>query len=309
MKRKKNDGGTAAVKSSMTIAKRGKYIFCYCMLFFAFCDIAKYLIINFDSIVVAFTIRDISGNEVLSANNWTLLFQDLGDRESTIWIALINTLKYFVLGVVKTFLAYIISYFLFKKLWGYKFFRVVFFLPSMISPVILIVIFKDLIKVNGPLWIALHSAFGYELPNFLADFSTATNVILFYTFWSGFGASLLIFVGAMNRIPQSVFEAGILDGCDSWKEFFYIVLPMGWETLSTMVMLSVVAIFMSTGPILYFTGGDYNTNTLAYWIFNQVRGGSYNYPSAVGIFFTLLAIPIVVLINRLMNRGNKNVEY
>ena len=224
-------------------------------------------------------------------------------------MALENTMKYFLLGLIKVPLAFVISYFLYKKIRGYKFFRTVFFMPSMVAPVIFVLIFKDIIKVGGPLYIILYRVFGYEMPNLLSNFDTATNTILFYTLWSGFGANLLIFVGAMNRIDNEILDAARIDGCGSFREFGSIIVPMCWETLTTMIMLCTINIFMSSGPILYFTGGDYGTNTLSYWIFDQVRDGTYYYPSAVGLFFTLIAIPIVLFLNWLMKKGGSRIEY
>ena len=68
-------------------------------------------------------------------------------------------------------------------------------------------------------------------------------------------------------------------------------------------------IFMASGPILYFTEGAYNTFTLSFWIFNEVRGDAYNYSSAVGLFFTVVALPIVFGIRYLMNKINPEVSY
>ena len=293
-------------KKKLTKAVRNRYIFCYVMLLVAIYSVAKYFIINLQSIAMAFQVSEHSG---FSLNNWKLIFSELLDMDSTLWIAIKNTMKYFTLGLLKIPLTFIIAYFLYKKIWGYKFFRTVFFMPSMVAPVILILIIKDIIKVGGPVYILLYRLFGYEMPNLVSNFSTATNTILFYTFWCGFGASLLIYVGAMNRIDSEILDAARIDGCGSYREFISIILPMCWETLSTMIMLDIINIFMASGPILYFTGGDYGTNTLAYWIFDQVRDGTYYYPSTVGLFFTLLAVPIVIIVNLLMKRGGSTVEY
>lgn len=293
-------------RKKLTKAVRNKYIFCYVMLIVAIYCVVTYFIVNLQSIAMAFQVSENSG---FSMNNWKLIFSELLDRESNIWMALRNTMKYFLLGLIKVPLAFVISYFLYKKIWGYKFFRTVFFMPSMVAPVIFVLIFKDIIKVGGPLYILLYRIFGYEMPNLLSNFDTATNTILFYTLWSGFGANLLIFVGAMNRIDNEILDAARIDGCGSFREFKNIIVPMCWETLTTMIMLCTINIFMSSGPILYFTGGDYGTNTLSYWIFDQVRDGTYYYPSAVGLFFTLIAIPIVLFLNWLMKKGGSGIEY
>ena len=115
---------------------------------------------------------------------------------------------------------------------------------------------------------------------------------------------MLIFVGCMNRIPESVLEAAMLDGCNTRQEFFKIVMPLIWSTVSTYILIGVGCIFQASGPILYFTGEDATTNTLtlSYWVFLRVRAGSSNYPAAVGLIFTILGIPLVIISRKIMNK-------
>lgn len=294
------------MKSKFNKKTRNKYIFCYTMLLVAIWCVVTYFIINSQALLMAFRTEE---GGVLTLDNWRMIIAELKDQNSNIWMALINTLKYFVLGLIKLPLTFVISYFLYKKIKGYKFFRTIFFLPSMVAPVIFVLLFKDLIKIGGPIDILLNQWFGYQIPNLVSTFENATNTILAYCFWSGFGATLLIFVGAMNRIPTEIIEAAKIDGCGKFKEFIKIIVPLCWDNIYTMTLLSVINIFMSTGPILYFTGGDYGTSTLAYWIFDQVRNGTYHYPSAVGLFFTLMGVPVIILMNWLMKKGGTGVEY
>lgn len=153
------------------------------------------------------------------------------------------------------------------------------------------------------------SVFNVEYEEFSTNPATATNLILTYVALSGFGMNYLIMLGAMNRIPEEYFEAAALDGCSPVREFFSIISPLVWETLSTLLILHFTQIFMASGPILYFTEGAYNTFTLSFWIFNEVRGDAYNYSSAVGLFFTVVALPIVFGIRYLMNKINPEVSY
>jgi ABC-type sugar transport system permease subunit len=151
--------------------------------------------------------------------------------------------------------------------------------------------------------------FGAGYINPLTDTSTATLTIVLYSFWGGFGTSLLVFVGAMNRVPSEIIDAGQIDGCGMGREFFSIIVPMVWETLSTMLLLTSMSVFTATGPILYFTRGNFETKTLSFFIFFETYNGSYNYPSAVGMFFTIIALPIVAFGRWLMNRANAQVQY
>ena len=265
-----------------------------------------YVYVNFNSILLAFQVQTENG-AVFSMINFRTLFNELVQPDTQVFNALINTIKYWVVGIIKLFTTFLVSYFIYKKIPLYKTFRTIFFMPCVIPGIVLITLFKNFITVYGPLWTVLNDVFGYELPNLLTNPDTATNTILFYVFWSGFGTQMLIFVGALNRIPEEIFEAALIDGCSWTREFRSIVLPLAWETLLIYLTLSIGGIFMSTGPILYFTGGNEytNTQTLEFWIYLQVRDGAYNYPAAIGVFFTVLALPLVVLSRLLLRKISK----
>lgn len=261
--------------------------------------------VNANSIALAFTTTDVvTGKEIFSFYQFEKLFKELSTPDTAVYGALINTLKYFAVHVVKLFLSVIVAYFFYKKVPGHKIYKILLFLPSMIPGMVYINVFKQMISVYGPVYTFLKDVFDYTMPALFSSPETATPTILFYVLWSGFGASMLIFVGAMNRIPEEVIDAAKLDGCEMGREFFQIVMPLIWETFSTYLLLAVASLFVETGPILYFTGYDTSlkTQTLNYWIFLQVQGGQYNYPSAIGLFFTFLGLPLVFISRWLMNK-------
>ncbi|MBQ9355045.1 MAG: sugar ABC transporter permease [Clostridia bacterium] len=270
-----------------------------------------YVYVNFNSILLAFTVPTADGGQVFSLLNFKQFFETVAQEivspiegEYGMVDALLNTFKYFFINVFKTFLTAVVAYFLFKKVYLSKAYKILFFLPSMIPGMVYIMVFKNFISIYGPMWSFVRSVFGVTYSNLLTNPDTATNVILFYCLWSGFGAQMLIFVGCMNRIPNSVLEAALLDGCTTRQEFFKIVMPLIWSTVSTYILIGIGCIFQATGPILYFTGGDATTNTqtLGFWIFLRVRAGSTNYPAAVGLIFTLLGIPLVIMSKKIMNK-------
>ena len=238
-----------------------------------------------------------------------LFFVDIVNPNGTIMQCAKNTILYFVADMFKRGAAFLVAYFFYKKIWGAKAFRVIFFLPSIISDIIEVTIFKSFIATYGPLYNLLKSVFGYELPALLGSAATATPTIIFYTIWAGFGTTMLIFVGVMNRIPEDVIDAGKIDGCTWTKEFTKIIIPLGWETLYTSFILGLAGIFMASGPIMLFTGGAFNTYTLSYWIFDQVKNGTYNYPAAIGLVFTALTIPITFFSRWLMSKFSSDITY
>ena len=284
--------------------RKNAYWFIYPMLTIAVIGMIKYVYTNISAILLAFSIES-NGEQIYTFANFETLLKELVAPGTGLWQYLGNTIQYFVMYMLKTLVSFSVAYFLYKNILGYKIFRVVFYLPCIVSPIIFVNIWKNMLESEG----IIGQLFGEGYVNPLTEVGSATTTILIYSFWAGFGTSLLVFVGAMNRVPGEVIDAGTIDGCGMGREFFNIIVPMVWETLSTMLLLTSMSVFTATGPILYFTRGNFQTKTLSFFIFLETYNGTYNYPTAVGMFFTFLALPLVAFGRWLMNRGNSNVEY
>lgn len=300
-KKKISSGLPAGMQKSL-------YVFIAIMLIPAYYGIIKYFITNSYSILLAFSDGE-PFKDPWSFTNFKVFWIELTTDNGAIRIALGNTLKYYAVTLIKTFLCYIIAFFIYKKIPGNKFYRFIFFLPSIISPIITVAIYKNLIREMGPIWTLVKNITGHTYMEPLAYPETATKMIITYLFLTGFGSTFLIYVGAMNRIPVEILESAKLDGCSEWRELKSILFPLTWGTFSTFLLMSATTIFTSSGPILYFTNGAAKTSTLGFWLFNAVRGGSLNYPSAVGLVFTFLTIPIVVGVRVLIKKLNAEVSY
>lgn len=287
--------------------KLSKYLFIIIMVIPALYGIFKYFAVNGYSILLAF-----SDGEPFQApftlRNFKMFYQDMKDN-GILALALRNTLIYFFVGLIQQFLCYAVAYFLYKKVPGYKIFRFTFYLSSLIAPVITTAIFMELIRVGGPVWQIVNNLFGTQYSDLLSRPETATNTIVLYVFLSGIGTTYLIFLGAMNRIPKEILEAGSLDGCSTWREFWSIVFPMTFGTFATFFLMSLCAVFAASGPILYLTQGAADTTTLGYWLFAQVMGDSYNYPAAIGLIFTALGVPILLISRYIINKLDPEVTY
>ena len=114
----------------------------------------------------------------------------------------------------------------------------------------------------------------------------------------------------MARIPDEIVEAATLDGVGTFRELTQVVIPLIWSTICTLLVFTIVGIFTASGPILLFTQGEYDTYTISFWIFQQIeRGYDPNYPSAVGLFFTLIGTPIVLISKHYLEKIGSDVEY
>ena len=302
--------------------RKSKYIFVYLMVSLAIVNfIVFYVVVNLNSILLAF--QEFIGYDenyveqyVWSLGNFKSMFKEFALPNSTVGIAVRNTLKYFATNIFLMIpVSYFVSYLLFKQIRGYGVFRVVFFLPSIISAVVYVTVFKNIISTFGPLYMLLDKVFGYQMPPLLGDSRTAPPTIIIYTIWTGLGINMILYQGAMKRIPTEVLEACQIDGGNKFHELFYIITPMVWPTVSMTIILAFTGLFNSSGPILLFSeagtvAGGNDTTTIAFFIFQKTQtGAALEYPAAIGIFFTAVSIPIVIAVRAIFKRLDPEVEY
>lgn len=224
--------------------------------------------------------------------------------------ALKNTLIFFFWNlVVEMPIAVLLAYLFYKKMPGSIVFTVCLYLPCLISETVMTAVFKSFVGVDGPFALLLKSVGKNWTYPFASD-KTALPAILVYNIWTGYGLNIILFRGAMSRIPKELFEVASLDGATSKVELTQIIIPLIWPTLSTMLILAVAGIFSASGPILLFTKGEYGTMTIGFSMFMQYK--EYNNvvrATAIGLIFTLIGIPLVFLSRWAVNKIGGEYEY
>ena len=273
-----------------------------------------YIGINGGSILMAFQLRKIDPVTMQQETEWTFanfvrLWEDLTRGEtSQLLLCTRNTFIFFLLGQVCFPISFVTSYFLWKKVPLSGVYRILFFIPSILSSVVWSNIYKEIVGQNGPfndlyLWIT-----GTDYPiDFLIHNDYALPAVIGYSLWFSLTGNFVLYSGTLTRIPKELEEAGQLEGITWFQELIHVVVPLVWPTVSTVWLMGLMGLFGASGNILLLTGGAYNTNTLSYFLFDSVYhadklSNSFNYASAVGIVMTLLTLPIVFVVQRLLEK-------
>ncbi len=270
--------------------------------------IANFLIffvyVNISSIDMAFRHSTRDGY-VYDFANFISIFEEFRNPYSLISESLLNTIKYWAFGFFIVMpLCYLISYFFYKKIWGYNFFRYVFFMPSIISAVIMSSFFKFMVEPDGPLTLLIKSITGKQIL-LLSNSDTAFTTLLLYGLWGGFGINLIYFTANLQRIPIDIIEYSRLDGVNTWQEIRYLLFPLTWPFYSTFMFLNLCGIFGSGGAALLLTQGAYGTYDFPYWQYVKVtdgESGSTYICAALGWLITLIAMPISLLFKHLADK-------
>jgi N-acetylglucosamine transport system permease protein len=186
---------------------------------------------------------------------------------------------------------------------GAGFYKLVFFLPQVLSVPVIAVIWAVILDPT-PTGLA-NSALrfiGFGSLGWLADPNLALYCVLWVLVWGSVGFYLVLFNAAMSSIPRDLFEAALIDGAGRVATFFRVTIPLLWDTIQTSwVYLAVLALdvyalvaVMTAGP-----GGPANsTQVISLQIAqNGFQFGRAGYASAMGVvlFFFTLAIAAIML--------------
>ena len=197
--------------------KLNKNLFIFLMLVFPLAQFAVfYVYLNFNNITLAFKgMRSDFSTYFVGFENFKMVFNGL--ETHYLVISLKNNLLMFLLTwIIGMPLNILFGYYLYKKRFGHRFIRIIYMLPSMVSGVVMAMLFMKFVELGLPLmW---KEVFKTELPNLLRSNDTAFGVQVFYALWLGFATSIIIYSNAMNAIDPEITEAGRIDGTTSFKE-------------------------------------------------------------------------------------------
>ncbi len=271
-----------------------------------------YIYVNFNSLLMAFQRPRYDGSGAIDwgFQNFTMFWQELMATDSELLICLRNTLVFFSVDIfIKLPLSLLICYFIYKKIAGSKAFRAIIYLPCIIMSTVFITLYKYMVGTGGPLF-ALWDLLGTEPMYFFSSSEYALKAIVFYVIYSGLGGHFILLGGAMNAIDDSIIDAGKIDGVGPFRELVFLIIPSIWPTLSTMLLMASISVFTASGPLLLFTKGEFETNTISFWIYGLTTGitgyTDYEYASAVGLVFTLCGLPIVLTVKKLIGITEDN---
>jgi multiple sugar transport system permease protein len=221
-------------------------------------------------------------------------------RGAVFWKLVRNNFVLLLNVPIQVFLGLVVAVLLHERVWGWRFFRSLYYIPQIISAVIIGYLFRTLFSMDGPVNIVASRLGLMPVPlEWLGDTATALGVIVFCLVWSSLGWIAVVFMGGLSAIPDSVFEAARLDGAGFWRRTFQIAVPMLARVLEYAVMLSVVWTFTGLFPFIFSLtrgGPGYETTTLDYMIYLKSFVSGVNLGEACAIAVLLLVIILALTV-------------
>lgn len=303
-----------AIRGRFSREKRNNLIFYILMVALPLLQfIVFYIIVNANSVLLSFKEyqRGDSAYIFVGLSNFKTVLHDLFHNSELIFAAKNSIIMYAVSLLVGVPLALLFSYYIYKQKPLSKTLQVILFMPSIISAIIMSVIFLNFTDRVIPM--LAQNLFGKEVLGLLSNEKTAFPTMVFYNVWISFGVSVLLYSGQMSSIDESLSEAARLDGAGDLKEFWYISLPLCYPTIVTFLVVGVGGIFTNQMNLfsVYGESAPSSLYTFGYFLFVRVQRASVNqypYLSAMGVIMTLVAAPLTLLIKYLLEKFGPSAD-
>lgn len=279
-----------------------------------------YVYVNIDAFVMAFQKPGPGGVPVWSLDNFSWVFDKIvhGSAIATddLRLAFGNTFLTFLVQVSMFVVGLLVSYFLYKKVLGYRFFRIVFYLPTILSSVVTSVFYIQLMNNAGfQHFLTVLFRLDYEMNSPLMDSSFANAMVLLNLVWLSFPSNMILWGGTFSRIPDAVLESARIDGAGWVRELFQIILPIVWPTFVILVTTQAASVFGASGSVFLLTGGQYGTQTVSNWIYTYVQtatgpsSGNLYRAATLGFCLTVISCGLALGIRYFLNRRVEEVEF
>lgn len=243
----------------------------------------------------------ISPMEYTGFANYIRLFQDALFLKS-----ILNTLIFLVIHIplqiiVALFLAEVLN----QKIHLRGFFRAAFFLPVVVSGVVVTILWQQLYGFDTGLLNKILVTLGFGKVGWLIDPRIAMPSIALMATWKNVGLYIVLFLVGLQTVPKHYYEAADLEGATHWQKFFKITLPMINPTIFLVVILSTIGGFSLFIEPYVLTGGGPLNSTLSAVLYIYKQAFFYyhmGYSATLGLFFALIILSVVIIQKKFIER-------
>lgn len=215
------------------------------------------------------------------------------------WQAVWNTVRFLIVHIpLQIVVALTLAELLNRTVRRASFFRAAFFLPVIVSGVVVTILWQQLLSYNSGILNRLLTTVGMARVAWLDDPNVAMYSIAVMATWKNVGLYIILFLVGLQSVPVQLYEAAELEGATNWQKFRYITLPMINPTIFTVVVLSTIGGFsLFVEPYIMTEGGPMNTTLSAVmYIYRQAfQYYHMGYSATLGFCFALIILFVVII--------------
>ena len=235
--------------------------------------------------------------------NFTALMKDtnfIRSMQNTILLVVVVTIITFALALI---FANILTR---EKLVGQNFFRVVFYIPNILSVVVISGIFSAIYKPENGMLNSIISMFAGKTVTVLwKDAPLVMVSIIIAMIWQAIGYYMVMYMASMASVPESLYESASLDGAGRMRQFFQITIPLIWTNIRTTLTFFIIStINMAFLFVKAMTSGGPNgaSEVALSYMYGQKDAGLYGYSMAIGVVIFLFSFLLSALVNHATKR-------
>ena len=221
-----------------------------------------------------------------------------------IWRALVNTLYFLLIHIpLQLVVALGLAQLLNQRIRGRAFFRASYFMPVVVSGVVVTILWQQMYARESGLVNLLLQSFGLPKIGWLTDRRFAMPAIAIMATWKNVGLYVVLFLVGLQAIPAHLYEAAELDGANAWQKFRLITVPMLNPTVMLVLLLSTIGGFSLFIEPYVMTGGGPVNSTLSgiLYLYKQAFFFSkMGYATTIGFFWAMIIFAVVLLQRRLV---------
>ena len=242
-------------------------------------------------------------NEVfIGLKNFQMLMKDaIFIRSMQNMLLLIVMVTIFTMGTALLFAGILTR----ENLKGQDFFRIVFYIPNILSVVVISGIFSAIYDIDRGLLNSILNLFGKEGILWKGEQHVIMSLVIAMV-WQAIGYYMVMYMASMSAVPGSLYESAGLDGADRVTQFFQITIPLIWTNIRTTLTFFIIStINMAFLFVSAMTGGGPNnaSNVALLYMYNQKNlGGGYGYAMAIGVVIFVVSFGLSALVNKVTER-------
>lgn len=236
-------------------------------------------------------------------SNYKRLFNDV-----IFWKSILNTLIFLVIHIpLQIIVALALAEVLNQNIKFRAFFRGSFFLPVIVSGVVVTILWQQLYGFDTGLLNRLLTHLGFGKIGWLNDPAWAMPSIAVMATWKNVGLYVILFLVGLQTVPRQYYEAAELEGATHLQIFFKITLPLINPTILMVIILSTIGGFSLFIEPYVMTGGGPLNSTISAVLYIYKQGFFYyrmGYAATLGIFFALLILGVIILQKKFVEKEN-----
>ena len=193
-----------------------------------------------------------------------------------------------------------------EKIKGQNFFRIVFYIPNILSVVVISGIFSAIYQTkNGMLNSILDIFFNFKESILWKGEKLVMVSVIIAMVWQAIGYYMVMYMASMSAVPQSLYESSGLDGAGRITQFCQITIPLIWTNIRTTLTFFIIStINMAFLIVKALTSGGPNgsSEVILGYMYTQKNNGLYGYCMAIGVVIFLFSFALSALVNKVTER-------